>query len=203
MNATPTTSVRPTVMPTPSHFSRPACGARRAGSEQTRPASEAPKRCTSMRIALLCALLAPLMHVCTDARGSDDRSPTTSPFTFVDVFIDPHGKPLAAYQLALRATSGDVKLVGPEGGEHKAFAHPPYYDPKALLNDRVVIAAFNTGAAGALPSGRTRVARLRVRVGDVRPVYAVRLHVAASADAKPIATATASTSTSTSDGAGR
>ena len=61
-------------------------------------------------------------------------------------------------------TAGDVKLVGIEGGEHAAFAQPPYYDPKALLNERIVIAAFNTAGADKLPSGKTRVARLMVRV---------------------------------------
>ena len=122
----------------------------------------------------------------TGARGAEDARPTTSPFTFVDIFVDPHGKPLAAYQFELRATAGDVKLVGIEGGEHKAFAQPPYYDPKALLNDRVVIAAFTTASADTLPSAKTRVARLMVRAGTGKPAYDVKLRVAASADAKPI-----------------
>ena len=113
----------------------------------------------------------------------DDRSP--SPFTYLDVFIDAHGSSLAAYQFELRATSGDVKLVGIEGGEHKAFAEPPYYDSKALLAERIVIAAFNTGSD--LPAGKTRVARLMVRVGETKPKYDVKLQVCASADAKPVA----------------
>ena len=112
-----------------------------------------------------------------------------SPFVFIDVFIDPQGKPLAAYQFELRTTGGDAKLVGIEGGEHAAFAHPPYYDPKALLNERIVIAAFNTAGAEKLPSGKTRVARLMVRAGggDEPPKYDVKLQVAASSDAKPLA----------------
>jgi hypothetical protein len=111
-----------------------------------------------------------------------------SPFTFVDVFIDPQGKPLAAYQFELRTTAGDARLVGIEGGEHAAFAHPPYPDPKALLNDRIVIAAFNTAPADRLPSGKTRVARLMVRAGagNERPTYDVKLQVAASAEGKPL-----------------
>jgi hypothetical protein len=72
---------------------------------------------------------------------------------FVDVFVDPAGKPLAAYQLELRTTEADAQLVGIEGGEHKAFAHHPYYDPKALLEDRVVLAALDAGKD--LPSGKT------------------------------------------------
>jgi hypothetical protein len=140
----------------------------------------------------LVALLALSAQIARDARGEDAKpatttSPSASPFAFVDVFIDPHGKPLAAYQFELRATAGDVKLVGIEGGEHAAFAKPPYYDTKALLSERVVIAAFNTGAAETLPSGKTRVARLMVRVGgNEKPKYDVKLQVAASADAKPL-----------------
>jgi hypothetical protein len=118
--------------------------------------------------------------------GAAAPVPTTdASFTYVDVAIDPHGSPLAAYQFELRATAGDVKLVGIEGGEHAAFAKPPYYDTRALLNDRIVIAAFNTGTD--LPSAKTRVARLMVRVtGPVPPKYDVKLQVAASSDAKPI-----------------
>jgi hypothetical protein len=93
--------------------------------------------------------------------------PPASPFRYLDVFIDPQGKPLAAYQFELVAPKG-VQLVGIEGGEHKAFAHPPYYDPKALQQgERIVIAAFDTGAD--LPAGRTRVARLSVRVDNGQP----------------------------------
>jgi hypothetical protein len=78
-----------------------------------------------------------------------------------------------------------VKLVGIEGGEHKAFLHPPYYDPKALLSERIVIAAFNTG--DDLPTTKTRVARLMVRVaGPTSPNYDVTLRLAASANAKPV-----------------
>ena len=141
------------------------------------------------------ALLAVSAHVSRDVRAEHARpatapSSSTSSFTFLDVFIDSQGKPLAAYQFGLRATSGDVKLVGIEGGEHTAFAKPPYYDPKALLGERIVIAAFNTGAAETLPSGKTRVARLMVRVGgSEKPQYDVKLQVAASVDAKPLADA--------------
>ena len=137
-------------------------------------------------------ILAVIVIVCTLAPalpGADPATRPTSPFAFVDVFVDPGGKPLAAYQFELRATSGEVTLVGVEGGEHAAFAKPPYYDPTALLNDRVVIAAFNTASAEQLPSQKTRVARLMVRVGGDKPKYDVKLHVAASADAKPVADA--------------
>jgi hypothetical protein len=130
---------------------------------------------------LIVAVLGGLLGAAPSTTAND-----TSPrFTHVDVFIDPHGKPLAAYQFELRAAPGaDVKLVGIEGGEHKAFARPPYYDPKALLSERIVIAAFNTGED--LPTTKTRVARLMVRVGAGEPKYDVTLEVAASGDGKKL-----------------
>jgi len=111
-------------------------------------------------------------------------------FEWVNVFIDSKEKPLAAYQFELTAKSGDVKIAGVEGGEHPAFKEPPYYDPAALSNDRIIIAAFNIGKD--LPAGRTRVARLHVQVSGV-PEYAIKLVVTASADGKEIP-ATASVS---------
>ena len=45
-----------------------------------------------------------------------------------------------------------------EGGEPPAFAAPPYYDPRALQQGRIVLAAFQT--QGELPAGRVRVARV-------------------------------------------
>ena len=143
-------------------------------------------------LVLAAALLAGSAYVAREARADDKLAAAgvtaASPFTFVDVFIDPQGKPLAAYQFELRTAAGEAKLVGIEGGDHAAFAHPPYYDPKALMTDRVVIAAFNTAAADKLPSGKTRGARLMVRAGGGNEParYDVKLQVAASADAKPI-----------------
>ena len=106
-------------------------------------------------------------------------------FEPVDVYVDSGAVPLAAYQFELKATAGRVAIVGLEGGEHAAFKDAPYYDPKALMKDRVVVAAFYTGRD--LPHGRTRIARLHMQVsGDEKPAYAVKLVVAASADGKKI-----------------
>ncbi|MCP4593683.1 MAG: hypothetical protein GY842_23350, partial [bacterium] len=76
---------------------------------------------------------------------------------------------------------------------------PPYYDPEALTQDRVIIAAFDTGAD--LPTGRNRVAQIHVQIrGNRTPDYVVQLHVAASTDGEPIeASATASTATKGED----
>jgi len=111
--------------------------------------------------------------------------PTPVRFTSVDIYIDPNGRPLAAYQFELTAQGADATLVGVEGGEHQAFAQPPYYDPRANLNKRIVIAAFNTGED--LPRQRTRVATVMLRVkGAVPPRFSATLQVAADASADPI-----------------
>ena len=93
--------------------------------------------------------------------------------------------PLGAYQFELSDPAGSIKIVGVEGGEHAAFAEPPYYDPEALQNERIIIAAFNTG--DDLPVGNTRVATVHVRVaGQADPDYTVNLAVAADADGEEI-----------------
>lgn len=106
-------------------------------------------------------------------------------FVAVDVYLDSGDVPLAAYQFELTARGGDVKIVGVEGGEHAAFAGPPYYDPKALTQDRIIIAAFST--AENLPSGKTRVARVHLRIsGEPPPVFDVQLIVAADGEGQSI-----------------
>jgi hypothetical protein len=100
-------------------------------------------------------------------------------FEAVDVFIDTGDRPLAAYQFELKACVGHAKIVGIEGGEHQAFRSPPYYDPAALQNDRVIIADFDLGED--LPSGRSRVARIHLQVtGEEEPRYIAILQVAAA-----------------------
>jgi hypothetical protein len=99
----------------------------------------------------------------------------------LDVFVDSGAQPLAAYQLSFTAMSGDVKIVGIEGGEHPAFKEAPHYDPKAMQQERAILAAFNTGSAESLPTGRTRVATVHVRIaGATTPVYVVKLEAAAN-----------------------
>ncbi len=130
-----------------------------------------------------CVLATSVPAVQPGAGGAVENDGVT--FAAIDVTIDAGNTPLAAYQVEIRATAGDVTFVGVEGGEHAAFAEPPYYDPKALAQDRLILAAFNTG--DDLPSGATRVARVHVRiVGDVVPEYAVTLPVAADRDGEPI-----------------
>jgi hypothetical protein len=92
---------------------------------------------------------------------------------------------LAAYQFELKATAGQIKIVGVEGGQHQAFKEAPYYDPTALTKDRIIIAAFSTSKD--LPTDRIRIATIHLQIiGDTEPQYELKLIVAADADAKEI-----------------
>ena len=105
-------------------------------------------------------------------------------FAPLHIYLDSGNKSLAAYQFELKA-AGQIKIVGVEGGQHKAFEEAPYYDPAALANDRIIIAAFNTGSE--LPKGRTRIATIHLQIiGDAEPDYELKLTVAADADANEI-----------------
>ena len=96
---------------------------------------------------------------------------------------DPNGAlyvkfaPLGAYQFEWLVNGGKASIVGVEGGEAKAFAPAPYYDPKALQGGRIVIAAFST--ASDLPQGKTRVARVHLRIEGTAPQFAVQLQACA------------------------
>jgi hypothetical protein len=106
-------------------------------------------------------------------------------FAPLHIYLDSGNRPLAAYQFELKAAAGQIKIVGVESGQHKAFKEAPYYDPAALANDRIIIAAFNTGCE--LPKGRTRIATIHLQItGDIEPDYELNLTVAADADGKEI-----------------
>lgn len=91
-----------------------------------------------------------------------DRTGQISQLTFdtYDVILECGDHRLGAYQVGLHAVRGTVRLVGVEGGDPSPYAHPPFYDPRALARDRVIIGAFST--ASDLPTGDVRVARLHV-----------------------------------------
>ena len=107
-------------------------------------------------------------------------------FETVDVFVDTTDKALAAYQLEFFATAGGAKIAGIEGGAHPAFATPPYYDPKAMQEERVILAAFTTEDAAALPVGRTRVATIHLQTGPDPAEFQVQLQAAADAAGETI-----------------
>ncbi len=137
-----------------------------------------------MKRIVLIAIALSSAAVFAAAQDPPADPPGPSPFIAVDIYIDSGDRPLAAYQFELTAT-GDAKIVGVEGGEHPAFAEPPYYDPAALQQGRIIIAAFDTG--DDLPAGRTRVARIHLWTGgDGRPSFDVKLIVAGSTDGEEI-----------------
>jgi len=106
-------------------------------------------------------------------------------FAPLHIYLDSGNRSLAAYQFELETAAGQIKIVGVEGGLHKAFKEAPYYDPAALAKDRIIIAAFNTGSD--LPKGRMRIATIHLQIiGDAEPQYELKLAVAADADGKEI-----------------
>ena len=122
------------------------------------------------------------------ARQAEQDIPTVQSnvrFAPLHIYLDSGNKSLAAYQFELKAAAGQIKIVGVEGGQHKAFEDAPYYDPAALANDRIIIAAFDTGSE--LPKGRTRIATIHLQIiGDAEPDYELKLIVAGDADANEI-----------------
>ena len=103
-----------------------------------------------------------VMSVETDLAGPTDLAEDAVRFEAIDVFVDSGDQTLAAWQLELSSMAGDARIVGIEGGEHPAYATPPYYDPKAMKSNRVIIGAFSQNES--LPSGRCRVARIHVQL---------------------------------------
>lgn len=103
-------------------------------------------------------------------------------FAVYDVFLEPHGEPMAAYQLKISDQNSAVKILSVEGGEHKSYQNPPFFDPKAIQQNVIKLAAFATDPADALPKRKTRVAALHVEINDdLKP----RLVVAIEAAARP------------------
>ena len=150
-------------------------------------------------VILVASATVALRHVARaqDAGGVAKSESSASPFRVLDVYVDSGASPLAAYQFEFNATQkniGELTLVGIEGGDSAAFKEPPHYDPRALATPaapRVIVAAFNTGKD--LPTGKTRVARLMVRLAPGKTIpkeLEGHLTAAATPEAKPIAGAT-------------
>jgi hypothetical protein len=103
-------------------------------------------------------------------------------FRAVDIYVDAGDTPLAAYQLEFSVTNVLTKIVGVEGGGHPAFREPPFYDPKAIQQERVIIAAFSTEDAGKLPVGKTYVATIHIEtIGPEKPTFQLKLQATANA----------------------
>ncbi len=141
-----------------------------------------PPTCRAWRSALLLTLLL-AFHGQLFAQSSNAIR-----FQAVEVFADSQSSRLAAYQLEFTITSGNAKIVGIEGGEHPAFAEAPFYDPKAIQHERVILAAFSTYPADKLPQGKTRVATMHLQISGAGELkFETKLATAASADGKKIA----------------
>jgi hypothetical protein len=109
-------------------------------------------------------------------------------FQPVEIFADTHTNALAAYQLEFTVTSGNAKIVGIEGGAHPAFAEAPFYDPKAIQQERVILAAFSIQPADKLPTGKTRVATIHLQIsGSDELKFETKLTTAANSQGKKIA----------------
>ena len=108
-------------------------------------------------------------------------------FRAVDVFVDSKDQPLAAYQVQVAFFGPDTKISGIEGGGHSAFRKPPLYDPKAIQNERVIIAAYNTGIEEELPKGKVRVATIHLHIiGSKTPELTFKLVAAGTVDGEKI-----------------
>lgn len=148
---------------------------------------EREKRCrawlaTALQIALGLALFS------FRPAAFAQTSPTnTVRFQAVEVFVDSFNLPLAAYQVEFKVTSGNAKIVGIEGGEHTAFSAAPFYDPKAIQNERAILAAFSTNSVLNLPTGKTRVATIHLQISDSGELkFEAKTEAAAGSDGKKI-----------------
>jgi len=99
--------------------------------------------------------------LCTQAV---DETKSLVRFKAVDIYLDSKGEPLAAYQLEWASQDRTAKIVGIEGGENSVFKDPPYYDPKAIQQERVILAAFSTAKEERLPKGKIRVATIHLQI---------------------------------------
>lgn len=134
----------------------------------------------------------------------------SSRFLAIDIFVDSGTAPLAAYQIDFTASmpgqddlSGTaIKIVGVEGGEPACFRDAPYYDPRAMQGERVILGALSTLPTDQLPRGKVRVARVHIMApaGTTDPNCTLTLTTAANADAEKInASASWAITTKTTD----
>jgi len=128
-------------------------------------------------------------------RPADAPSPRrfrNAKFLALEVWVDPKGQPLAAYQVRFGSGADAPNrtiVVGVESGQGGVFGvTPPYYDRTAVDNgeaEGVVLAMMTTAPVSALPSAKSRVATIHLMVlGGANPSFDIRLDTAATADGK-------------------
>lgn len=140
------------------------------------------EKCTVIILIAICLVISVFVQ------QSEQKEPSAQPsvrFAPLHIYLDSGNQGLGAFQFELKAITGQIKIVGVEGGEHPAFKEPPYYDPAALAKDRIIIAAFDISRN--LPTGRSRIATIHLQIiGDTQPKYELNLIVAANADGEEI-----------------
>jgi hypothetical protein len=108
-------------------------------------------------------------------------------FLMLDLYVDSQAESLAAYQVEVAVERGQARIAGIEGGDVPAFQEPPFYDPKAMQQERVILAAFNAAPADKLPKGRVRVATIHLQtIGAESPQFTVKLQTAGTRGGKKI-----------------
>jgi hypothetical protein len=133
-------------------------------------------------LLLLCLLLS-----LTAAQAPPPADEPVGPDRFAawDLYIETD-QPLAAYQIELLDETGQTKMTGIEGNASLPFGNPPYYDKKAAVADRVILADFSTAKADGLPTGRIRIATIHVMHGVKPPQWRLRLMAAATVGGREI-----------------
>ena len=113
----------------------------------------------------------------------------TARFATIDVYVD-SPEPLAAWQFELSEATGAMAVVGVENGESAAFAGTPHYDLDAVAQgraERIIVADYSLGEGATLPTGRTRVATVHVRLtGAQTPRFELQLVAAGNAAGQSI-----------------
>ena len=130
-------------------------------------------------LIILALFFLPALVVLSSPSKVYARSSQKVTFFPLNIYIDSSANDLAAYQFELYTGSSQVKIVGVEGGDSAAFKEPPYYDPAALANNRIIIAAFNNG--DNLPKGKTKVATIHLQAPtDYESAFELSLTLAAT-----------------------
>jgi hypothetical protein len=158
------------------------------GEHSTGPKPGANERHHPLANRVIVILLFAGFVLCGTRAFAQSTASNSIRFQPVEIFADSGTNTLAAYQLQFNVTSGNAKIVGIEGGEHPAFAEAPFYDPKAMQNERVILAAFSTQQADKLPTGKTRVATIHLQISGTDELkFETKLTTAANSGGKKIA----------------